>query len=221
MKTTRSRFFLITLAIAAAAGAAIWHRARPAPVTNSHPTGSRIIALGDSLTAGVGASAGRDYVSVLSRKIGRPIVNRGVSGDTTTNALNRLDGDVLAHDPQIVIVFLGGNDMLLKIPAGQTFANLDRIVARIHEKGAMVVLVELRPPAGGGKYRRGFKQLARERGVVLVPNIFRDIFSDPRMKADQIHFNDRGYSEVAERIYDAMRPYLPGKPGTDYLPPRQ
>ena len=195
------------VACAALAGAAYWFWPRPIRVVNAHPAGTQIIAFGDSLTQGVGASPGNDYVSVLAQKIGRPIINEGVAGDTTDDALARLNGSVLAHDPRIVIVFLGGNDFLRQIPIEQTFANLDRIVQQIQAHGALVVLVDVRPPLVG-KYGPRFRRLARQRGAVLVPNVFAGIFADPRLKADQLHFNDQGYAIVADRIYAAMKPYV-------------
>ncbi len=81
-------------------------------ITNYPPSNGPIIAFGDSLTFGVGASTGQDYVSQLSRKAGVNIVNSGVSGDTTRDALARLDRDVISQDPSVVIVWLGGNDIL-------------------------------------------------------------------------------------------------------------
>jgi len=116
MKVTAPRTVFALVCLAAAA-VSYWYWSRPAPIVNLHPTGKQILALGDSLTEGVGASRGHDYVSVLAKKIGRPILNRGVAGDTTADALARLNRDVLTQEPQIVIVFLGGNDILRKIPA--------------------------------------------------------------------------------------------------------
>jgi lysophospholipase L1-like esterase len=207
MKTKGSRFVFL-LVCAAGAGAAYWYWWRPAPIVNPHPGGTRVMALGDSLTSGVGASSGHDYVSVLTSKIGRPIVNCGVAGDATADALARLNRDVLTRDPKIVIVFLGGNDFLQRVPADRTFANLDQIVRQVQARGALVVLVEVRPPLAGWQYGRRFKRLARARGAVLVPKVFRGIFLDPTMKSDEIHFNDRGYAVVAERIHTAIKPYL-------------
>lgn len=81
-------------------------------VTNYPPSSGPIIAFGDSLTAGVGATAGQDYVSQLSRKSGVPIINAGISGNTTRDAAARLQSDVLSRNPSVVIVWLGGNDIL-------------------------------------------------------------------------------------------------------------
>ncbi|MCA9357180.1 hypothetical protein H6784_05395 [Candidatus Nomurabacteria bacterium] len=81
-------------------------------VTNYPPKSGPIIAFGDSLTAGVGATNGQDYVSQLSRKVGVPIINAGKSGDTTEDSLVRLQSDVLSRNPSVVIVWLGGNDII-------------------------------------------------------------------------------------------------------------
>ena len=84
-------------------------------ITNYPPPNGPIIAFGNSLTAGVGASMGEDYVSELEERLNVNIVNEGVPGDTTEDALARLDGDVLARDPSVVIIWLGGNDELRRI----------------------------------------------------------------------------------------------------------
>ena len=120
----------------------------PAPVTcpvgnlsgiTNYPAGSgSIVAFGDSLTEGVGATSGNDYVSQLERLSGESIINAGVRGDTTRSALERVDSDVLSEDPSIVIVWLGGNDVLLQYYdqvrsiANPTLAQqLDRVLERL------------------------------------------------------------------------------------------
>jgi lysophospholipase L1-like esterase len=212
MRIKRLKWFVPMVVGALVAAGWVWSRASW-PIVNAPPSGGRIIALGDSLTAGLGAASGDNYVSVLSRRIGRPILNAGAAGDTTADGLARLERDVLARDPQIVIVFLGGNDVLQRRPIDDTFRDLDRIVAAVQSRGAMVVLVDSRPPLVGYQYGRRFRRLARERGCVLVAYILRDIFTDPSLKADPLHFNARGYAIVADRIDAALRRYeIAGSP---------
>src|SRR6185369_16988165 len=98
-----------------------------ANVRNLDSRGANIIAFGDSLTAGYGAGGGEDYPTRLSALIGEPVINAGVSGDTTASALARLDADVLSRDPRIVIVGLGGNDFLGGVALPATEANLREI----------------------------------------------------------------------------------------------
>src|SRR3954451_580699 len=93
-------------------------------VRNLKSRGANIIAFGDSLTAGYGAQPSEAYPTRLSALIEAPVLNAGVSGDTTQSALDRVANDVLARDPRIVIVGLGGNDFLQGVPIATTEANL-------------------------------------------------------------------------------------------------
>ncbi len=208
MKFPLARILVAVVSAVVASGLTVCFWAEPPEIVNRRPRGTQIIAFGDSLTLGIGASPGRNYPTVLSKKIGRPILNRGVAGDTTSGALARLEKDVLSRDPQIVIVFLGGNDVLQSVPFEQTFSNVDEIIRRIQARGALVVLVEVKPPGVERRFGREFRRLARARGAVLVPEVLRGIFLNPQMMSDHIHFNDAGYAVVAERIYAAMKPYL-------------
>lgn len=178
------------------------------PITNHPPRGTNIVALGDSLTEGVGAPAGQGYVDVLARLAGQPILNRGVGGDTTGDALQRLERDVLDADPRIVIVLLGGNDLLQQQPAAEILGNLEKIITAIQARGAMVVLVGVQSPLFGGGLGRQLKSLARRTGCVYVPNVLKGILGNRRLMSDQIHPNAAGYQLIAERVFAALKPYL-------------
>ncbi len=89
-------------------------------ITNYPPKNQKVVAFGDSLIEGVGSTAGNDFVSLVGRKLGIEIVNKGKSGDTTESALMRV-GDVLLEKPGIVILLLGGNDALRRIPKKRNF----------------------------------------------------------------------------------------------------
>ena len=88
-------------------GAGVYWFLRPEPVTNAPPGDGPIVAFGNSLTYGVGAGKGQGYVDILAQSIQRPILNRGVSGETIAEASRRVDRDVLSEKPSIVIVLLG------------------------------------------------------------------------------------------------------------------
>jgi acyl-CoA thioesterase-1 len=179
------------------------------PIKNTHPTGTTIVALGDSLTAGVGASDKHDYVTLLSQKLGVAVINKGVSGDTTAQALARVP-DVLSADPKIVIVLLGGNDAIQKVPKEETFSNLHKIINKIQSSGALVILVGVQGGLLSDHFRSDFDKLARETQSVYVPNILENIIGKEGYMYDYIHPNDKGYEIVAERIYEAMKPYVGG-----------
>jgi lysophospholipase L1-like esterase len=169
-------------------------------VTNLDARGTNIIAFGDSLTAGYGAAAGEDYPSRLASAIGVSVVNAGVSGDTTEMALDRIASDVLSRDPRIVIVGLGGNDFLRGVPIATTEANLRTIIRRIHESGAMVVLLGFRFPSLSVNYEKMYSRVASDERCLLVSRPLKDILTNPSLKSDEIHPNARGYQMMAERI---------------------
>ena len=177
-------------------------------VANLDSQGTAIICFGDSLTQGVGASPGHEYPSLLGGILGREVINAGVGGETTADALRRLDADVLEKNPRLVIVELGGNDFLQQLPVQDTFANLETIVRRIQEHGAMVVLVGVSPGLLADTTRGEYEQVARARRAAFVPNILAGILADPTLKSDGIHPNDSGYEKIAQRIARAIRPLL-------------
>jgi lysophospholipase L1-like esterase len=175
---------------------------------NRDSRGSEIIFLGDSLTAGVGASAGNDLPSRVSAALKVPIVNAGVPGDTTAYALARLDRDVLSRNPRLVVVTLGGNDFLQRRPLKETFRDLDEIVRRIQEKGAMVVVAGVRSGLFGSPAQAEYRALARRRRAALIPDLLDGVFGHPSLMSDGVHPNDAGYAVVAERVRRVVEPLL-------------
>lgn len=183
---------------------------RPADdIANFPPRSGPIIALGDSLTAGFGAQPGEAYPDRLAKLIGRDVVNRGVGGETAADALRRLDRDVLAEKPGVVIVCLGGNDLLQRRDPEATFRALDEITERCVRDGALVVLVGIQGiPLVSPDFKPRFKDVARRHACLYVPDILGGIFSKPELMADGIHPNAKGYEIVAQRIADALKPVL-------------
>lgn len=178
------------------------------PIVRDDSHGRTIICFGNSLTKGEGASPGQDYPSRLAAALGQEVINAGGSGDTTRQALQRLATDVLEQDPRLVIVQFGGNDFLQGISREETFANLDEIVRRIQERGAMVVLVGV--PSGWlvDATRADYQRIAKARRVAFIPNILEGIMTNPLLKSDQLHPNDEGYQKIAERILKTVRPLV-------------
>jgi acyl-CoA thioesterase-1 len=171
------------------------------------PTSTTVVAFGDSITFGVGTTGSNDYVSRLAARTGVPVENAGRPGDTTADALGRLEGSVLARDPDIVIVLLGGNDILQGMPVGQRIGNITTIVERIRADGAAVILVGL----GSGPldpFNGALPDLASRTSSMLVPNVLEGIFGDTALMADLIHPNDAGHAIIADRIEPALRAAL-------------
>lgn len=209
--TDRSRKTRILAGAAVGLVLVLWWGLRPSPysrVKNLESRGSSIIAFGDSLTAGYGASAGEDYPSRLTAMTGVPVVNAGRSGDTTESALVRIENDVLTGNPRIVIVGLGGNDFLGGMAMQSTEANLRTIVRQIQGTGAMVVLLGFRFPSLTANYEEMYERVASEEGCLLVDRTLKGILTDPALRSDQIHPNARGYDLMAQRMTKPLRELL-------------
>jgi acyl-CoA thioesterase-1 len=168
-------------------------------VTNYPSAGTTIVAFGDSLVEGVGATSGNDFVSVLSRQLDEPIVNLGVRGDTTAAALARID-QVIEQDPKVVIVLLGGNDYLQRIPKEETFSNLNQIVTTIHDSGAVVVLLGVQGGLLSDGYKSEYESLAESLGTAYVPNVLDGLFGKADLMSDTVHPNDAGYQIIADKV---------------------
>ena len=171
------------------------------------PSTVTVVAFGDSLTAGVGTTGGNDYVRLLSNRTGVAIINAGRSGDTTASALARIDGAVLSTDPDIVIVLLGGNDLLQGVPVQQRISNVTTIVQRIRAGGAAVILVGV----GNGPldpFEGALPGIASQSSSTLVPAVLEGILGVPALMADLIHPNNAGHAIMADRIEPALRAAL-------------
>lgn len=177
-------------------------------IRNANPSGENIICFGDSLTYGTGAAEGMGYPSQLSEMISMEIINAGVPGDTTATALARLEEDVLSQSPRIVLITLGGNDLKNKVPKEEAFDNLRTIITAIQDEGALVIVGGVKIPLYGRGFGKAYKELCKELGAVLIPNVFKGIMGNPKLMSDPIHPNDAGYTILAQKFCEALKPYL-------------
>jgi acyl-CoA thioesterase-1 len=177
-------------------------------IKNINAKGTNIICFGDSLTFGYGANPGEDYPSGLAKLINAPVINAGVDGNTTDEALIRIKSDVLDRDPFLVIIEFCGNDFLKKITKEETVDNIKEMVERIQARGAMVAIVDISAGMFLTEYRKAFSELAREEGAIFIPHILSGIITNPSMKSDFLHPNAEGYKMITQRIYQAIMPYL-------------
>jgi acyl-CoA thioesterase-1 len=170
----------------------------------------RILAFGDSLTAGLGLPAEASFPSRLEARLRAEgvevhVVNAGGSGDTTTDGLARLDW-ALADKPDIVILELGANDALRGIDPAIVRANLDAMIGKIQASGAKLLLMGMRAPPNWGEdyqheFERIYPELARARGVTLYPFFLEGVAMDPKLnQPDGLHPNERGVAALVERI---------------------
>lgn len=171
-------------------------------------TGENIICFGDSLTYGTGAPRDKSYPAQLSDMIGQPVINAGVPGDTTTRALERLEEDVLSQSPRIVLITLGGNDLKNGVRKDVAFRNLKTIIKAIQAEGGLVILGGVKFIILDKGYGKMYKKLAKENDIILIPNVLKGLIGKDKYMSDHIHPNGEGYAIMAERFYEAMKPYL-------------
>src|SRR5882724_1220744 len=175
-----------------------------------------VVALGDSLTAGLGVAADEAFPARLQARLTREgyayrVINAGVSGDTTAGGLRRVDW-VLRAGPEIVIVALGANDGLRGQSPQVMRANLDEIVARLRAAGARVLLAGMRlPPNYGAEFTKEFADVfpavARRAEIAFMPFLLDGVAAAPRLnQPDGIHPTAAGYQAIADRLWPYLRP---------------
>ena len=169
------------------------------------PPGSTVLALGDSLTFGTGASAETSYPTVLAGLTGWNVVNAGVPGDTSAQALARLPALLAEHRPKLVIVSIGGNDFLRKLPESDTRANVHAACKLALESGAQVLLVAV-PRAtvaaalGQMTDHALYAEVAKDLKIPLQREAWGEVLAQPDLRADAVHANARGYAQFARSV---------------------
>jgi len=192
-----------------------------------------LVCLGDSLTAGYGAAKpsvedkSKSYPAYLQKKTGISVINAGVSGDTTIEALSRVDSDVLSHKPDIVIILLGANDFFhLTIPVSTTQRNLQTIIDKVDNRNRKIYLAKFYTDEVAAsfsdilpipipsviidlyvsQYNNMYKALAESNNIELIEDIWTGVWVDHM--SDPIHPNAEGYEIMADNIYKVIEPYL-------------
>ena len=159
-----------------------------------------VLAFGDSLTYGTGAAEQESYPAVLQTLIRRRVIRAGVPGEVTAQGLQRLPGLLDEHHPRLLLLCMGGNDMLRHIDPADTEANLRAMIAMAKERGMGVVLIGVPQPQLLGGTAEVYRKLARESDIPLENQILEDVLHDSAYKSDLIHPNARGYRRVAEAL---------------------
>lgn len=175
------------------------------------PSGSTVLAFGDSVTFGTGAARGEDWPTLLASLTGWNVVNAGIPGDTAANGKLRIAALVEEHRPALVIVEIGGNDFLKRRPQGAVKEDIRQIVSIARAGGAQVLLVAVpelsllgavtRKPADASLYA----ELGKEEKLPVIEDVFADILGDPELRADAIHPNAQGYARMTKAFRDALK----------------
>ncbi|MGD9630366.1 MAG: arylesterase [Pyrinomonadaceae bacterium] len=192
---------------------------KPLAVPELRSERPKIIAFGDSLTAGFGLTEPESYPYLLQQKLKADgydyeVVNAGVSGDTSLGGLERADWVLGQENTRIVILELGANDLLRGMPVASMRSNLEKIIKKAKEKNIKVLLCGmLAPPAMGSDYQReyvnAFPDLADEHKVEFLPFLLDGVATKKELnQADGIHPNAEGTRIMTKNIYEALRPLL-------------
>jgi acyl-CoA hydrolase len=175
------------------------------------PAGATVLVLGDSVSYGTGAGEGEDYPTLLAADTGWQVINAGIPGDTTAGGLERLPGLLEEHAPQMLLIELGGNDFLRRVPRDETAANLRAMLAQARERNIPAVLVGVPQPnlfgAALGSLSDDplYEEIAEQEKIPLVPGILAEVLSENVFKADPIHPNAEGYRQVASKLAETLR----------------
>jgi acyl-CoA thioesterase I len=192
------------------------------PVTpadpDAPPARPRIVAFGDSLTAGLGLVELEAYPAIIQRKVDEAgykfeVVNAGLSGDTSAGAVRRLDW-ALEGDVRVLIVAFGGNDGLRGLPVAQMKENLSTIIETARERGVVVILAGMEAPPNFGQeyataFRQAFRDVALKERVLFIPFLLNNVAGKPELnQADGIHPNQQGAQIVANTVWSVLEPLL-------------
>ena len=207
--TTRAKITLLILVAVPIALFVWWWRNAHAPVANAASKGANIILLGDSLGAAYGVGEDAGFVALTEKRFGVTILNASIAGSTTADGLDRLQKDVLDRDPKVVIIELGGNDLLQSVPRDDTRHNLEAMIQAVQKAGAAVVLVGADGPLGAGGLTTIMRDLSHQYGTACVPNILSGMMSDFRLMQDQVHPNAEGQKIMADRLVKELSRRLP------------
>lgn len=186
---------LSILLLSACDSGQIFHKLRPNSV---------ILTFGDSLTYGTGADPGLSYPEQLKRLIARKVTSAGVPGELSADGLRRLPGVLDEVDPDLVILCLGGNDLLQRLDQQQLKNNLRLMFEAINQRGIPMIMIAVPQPNLLLSDPPLYKELAEELNIPLVEGVVGKILRDSELRSDQVHPNAAGYRKLAEAVADLL-----------------
>ena len=172
---------------------------------------ARVLALGDSLTAGYGATAEQSWPTILAQLTGWQIDNEGLNGDTSAGALQRVQALLADRHYDAVLVGIGGNDMLRGMSLQATKDNVGAIVRAGLAHTPYVALIAtpapepLRASMGSLSDAGFYEEVARAEKALLIPQVYSAVLSDAALRSDRIHANAQGYAVIAQQLADRLK----------------
>lgn len=164
-----------------------------------------ILAFGDSLTYGTGAKRSRSYPAYLQKIIKREVINAGIPGELSKTGLKRLPSLLKKHQPALVILCHGANDILHKKDLNKAKDNLQKMITQIKESGSQVLLLSV--PSFGLFLSPApfYDQLASENNIPVLNDMLSEILLQPKLKTDYVHPNAKGYRTMAQKIAEFLK----------------
>jgi len=169
------------------------------------PADAVLLAFGDSLTYGTGASENESYPAQLAKLSGRRVLREGVPGEVSATGLARLPGVLDEHRPRLLLLCHGGNDFLRRLPKEQAAANLRAMIRLAQSRGIEVLLIGTPEPGLTLTSAAFYADIAKEFRIPYEGDVLGKILKDSSLKADQVHPNGQGYRLMAERVYELLK----------------
>lgn len=172
---------------------------------------ARVLALGDSLTFGYGASPDAAWPVKLGELTGWQVENAGINGDTSAGALERLPALLSAGSYDAILIGIGGNDMLRGVSPAATRDNIAALVSQARAHTPHVALLAtpapdaMRAVVGSLSDAPFYEEVAKSSQALLVANVYSSVLSDASLRSDRIHANARGYEKVAQLLADQLK----------------
>lgn len=164
-----------------------------------------ILAFGDSITHGNGAKEDEAYPAVLQELTGRKVINAGVSGEESEPGLRRLSGVLEQHQPRLLILCHGGNDMMRKRNINKMESNIRGMIQLARDKNIPVIMLGVPKPGLFLSSFETYKKIADSTEIVFIEDLVPDVLADKSLKSDTVHPNKDGYRLMAETIYSVLK----------------
>jgi acyl-CoA thioesterase-1 len=164
-----------------------------------------VLSFGDSLTSGTGATKPESYPAILEQLTGRKVINAGIPGELSKEGLQRLPAVLEEHQPDLLILCHGGNDILRKQDLDQMGANLRAMIQLAKDRNIPVVMLGVPQPAIFLSSAVIYREIAESTGVVFIEDVIADVLGDSSLKSDPAHPNKQGYQRIAEEIYSVLQ----------------
>jgi len=169
------------------------------------PSGATILAFGDSLTYGKGANKDEDYPTLLTKLTNINVINAGVPGEVSSKGLERLPALLDEHNPDLLILIHGGNDILRKLSRNEQKRNLSAMIELAKNRNIQIAMLGVPEPGIFIKSAEIYEQLANETNIPIELSLLSDILGDNSLKSDIAHPNAQGYQRMATGIFKFLK----------------